>query len=202
MLTDQDKSKKLIDNLAPEEFKANYWLKSDLRDFCTLHAIAAEGSKEELTIRIETFLRTGKKIASIPKQKVKGWDCEKKLTRSTLVVNYKSDPATRAFFETEIGNHFHFTAHLHEFRRTKLAKGEPLTYGDLIDEWKEEYERRRDPNYVPLIPKSCEFNQFMRDFFASEKGVNRTRKKAFAAWRKARSLQGPHTYKNYKVHCS
>ena len=89
-----DKSITLLD------FKQFYWEKIELIAFCRANVLTTQGSKLELEARIELFLTSGEKKPSFLKKPRKGqWDSEKfSLTRDTMVINYKSDPITRAFF--------------------------------------------------------------------------------------------------------
>jgi hypothetical protein len=168
-----------------------YWLKDELARFCVEHDIPSSGRKLELRDRIEHFLRTGEAPRRKRSAESGERDSNGKLTRDTPVRNYKSDTATRAFFEAEIGPHFHFTAHLNAFRKQRKA----LTYGDLIREWEAEYERRKDADYKPPIMKSTEYNQFVRDYHADPANDGATLKDVSNAWNAVKRQRGQRKYR-------
>jgi hypothetical protein len=49
----------LTKDMNVQSFKDYYWLKEDLKTFCSEHGMNDSGSKVELADRIELFLRTG-----------------------------------------------------------------------------------------------------------------------------------------------
>jgi hypothetical protein len=105
-------------------------------------------------------------------------------------VNFKSDQRTREFFESVIGPHFHFTAHLNQFMRGRHN----LTYDDLVQEWLAERERRKDRSYKPAIMKSCEYNQYIRDFFEDPPNRGKSLKDAITSWNKTKRQPGRRRY--------
>jgi SAP domain-containing protein/uncharacterized protein DUF6434 len=168
-----------------------YWLKDELARFCVEHGIPSSGRKLELRDRIERFLRTGEVPRGGGKAASGDRDSAGKLTRDTPVRHYTSDKATRAFFEREIGPHFHFTAHLNTFRKQRKK----LTYGDLIREWEAEHERRKDADYKPPIMKSTEYNQFVRDYHADPANDGATLKDVVKAWNAVKQRRGERKYR-------
>lgn len=49
----------LTKDMNVQSFKDYYWLKEDLKTFCSEHGMNDSGPKVELADRIELFLRTG-----------------------------------------------------------------------------------------------------------------------------------------------
>ena len=186
----------LTPSLNCETFKDYYYKKSELVTFCRQNNLAQNGLKQILTERIYIFLSTGKKTFSKTKS-CTFRDSDLPLQKTTYVKNYVNNLKTRQFFKKHIGSHFHFTVHLMSF--IKKNAGKKLTYEDLIKEWKREHIRKKDPNHKRPISKSCEYNQFFRDFFSKEK--DRSRKDAIQAWYQVRSLPGPNTYDYYLANC-
>ncbi len=187
----------LSPGLRLEEFRLHYWYRAELASFCSKHGLGSDGQKHELVARVERFLDTGERpVLRSPKpaQRRTG-----SLTRATLVGNgFKSDVETRAFFKAQIGDRFHFTAHMQAFRRKRLAENAPLTYGHLIDEWLAEETRRKSKGYKAPIAGSWQYNQFVRDFMADKarnagKGIG----EAARAWTQIRDHPGPHSYAEY-----
>jgi len=67
-----------------------------------------------------------------------------------------------------------------------------ITFRQYTNEWKAEHERRKDKNYRPEIMKSCEYNQYIRDFF--EKNKNLSLKDAIKCWKHKKSQVGKNNY--------
>jgi len=181
-------------NITPLHFKQFYWEKIELIAFCRKNAMSTQGAKLDLAKRIEEFLTSGKKDTPTQKKVGKGkWDSEKEpLTRGTIVVNYKSDRVTRAFFQKEIGQHFNFKADILTWIKTKLQAREMLTYSDIINEWEKNEQLKQDPNYSRAIPRQFQFNQFLKDWKEANAGSG-----AKEAWKFIRSLPGEATYAHY-----
>lgn len=172
-------------------FRRYYWWKVELVDFARRLGLPTHGDKPSLTVRIERRLRGLGDLPTAPQIRSKGTrDSEQPLRRSTHVVNYYSDDDTRAFFEAQIGPEFHFTYHLNQFR---LARKD-LTYGDLIDEWLAERDRRRTPGYQAKIIDHCKYNGFIRAFFADERNSGKSLRDAAAAWNAVKLGPGDHRY--------
>jgi hypothetical protein len=188
----------LVRGLNPDDLRRYYWLKEELAQFCHQLGIPASGRKLEILRRIEVYLRSGKVLR--PERIVLGATnnhsasqadaCNQKLTLASPVVNFKSDQRTREFFTSVIGPHFHFTAHLNQFMRGR----DDLTYGDLVKEWLAERERRKDKSYKPRIMKSCEYNQFIRDYFADPGNLGKKLTDAISCWERLKKLPGPRVY--------
>jgi hypothetical protein len=182
----------------PQDLHTYYWLKAELVQFCHHLGIPGSGRKLEILKRIEVFLRTGKTIPHEPlvfgaRQTSPGHPLGSEgeaLTLASHVVNFRSDQRTREFFESVIGPHFHFTAHLNQF----MLGRDDLTYGDLVQEWLAERQRRKDKSYKPVIMKSGEYNQYIRDFFADPTNEGKSLKHAIAGWNKAKRQVGPRRY--------
>lgn len=193
-----DARPKLTKNIPIADLGNYYWLKSELVDFCIKYGLPTGGRKLEILARIEAFLQSGEIIkpnvvilgAKPDSAKGKSARSDEPLTLDTPVVNFKSDQRTREFFKSVIGPHFHFTAYLNDFMRGR----DDLTYGDLVHEWLAEYERRKDRNYKPPIMKSCEYNQFVRDFFADARNQGKPLREAVAAWNEVKTKHGPRKY--------
>jgi len=167
-------------------------MKADLIRFARRLGLPSHGYKPELSARIERRLRgLPDRRGSEPKRSKRGRDSDKPLARSTRVVDYRSDDETRAFFESQIGPHFHFTYHLNQFR---LARKQ-LTYGQLVDEWLAEYRRRKTPGYEAPIARHGEYNRHVRDFFADEANRGKSLRDAVKSWKQAKRQRGDRSYR-------
>jgi hypothetical protein len=170
--------------MSVEEFVSYYWLMAELTEFAKRLGLPAHGPKPELSRRIEQRLRGAPSRPEPARPKAKGpRDSDAPLTRDTPVRNYRSDARTRAFFGEQIGPEFHFTYHLNQFRMAR----EGITYGDLVDEWLAEKERRKQAGYKAPIAKHGEYNRFVRDFFADEANKGKALREAVAAWNAVKS---------------
>ncbi len=176
-------------------FKNFYWDKKELVSFCKSNRLPCAGGKIELAQSIEIFLRTGHiKESAGPIKRYGKLDSEELITRNTPVVNYKNDAQTKQFFLDVIGSKFHFNSYLRQFAKIPDMDGS-LTYGDLVDGWlKYEADKKALKQKAP-IDKQFQFNQFQRDFYASEKC--KTRAQMLDAWKLVRSVPGQATYVHY-----
>ena len=174
-----------------KDFKDFYWLKEELVTFCREIGINSSGGKIDIANKIEVYLRTGKierkRTSKIGKTK-KGIQKIPENINDAIPDNYTSSQLFREYFKSIIGQHFHFTAYM-----AKYIKDHPgITFKEYADEWCAEYERRKNKNYQPKIMKSCEYNQYMRDFFKDN--PDRTRADAIKYWKINKSLRGDNIY--------
>ena len=182
---------KLNKNISVNDFNNWYWYKKELVEFCKQNKLKTTGRKPELTERISYFLQNG----CPPKTNNLKSPTNKKtiqaLPRSIdepIPENYTSSELYRAYFKSIIGDHFHFTAYM-----MKYIKNNPgITFRQYTNEWQAEHERRKDKNYKPDIMKSCEYNQYIRDFFIDNK--DRSLKDAIECWKHIKSLPGNNKY--------
>ena len=180
------------------DFQQFYWTKLELINFCRNTKLPTHGAKLDLAKRIEEFLISGKipepvlnnflKKSTINKSKKRDL-----LSREAPVINYKSDLATREFFQKELGPEFRFNADVLVWIRTKLNNQESFTYGDIINEWATQNSLRKNPNHERKIPEQFQFNQFMKDWKNANAGPG-----AREAWNWIKALPGEPTYARYK----
>lgn len=183
----------LKSSMSVVHFKSHYWTMTQLLPFARRLGICGSGwCKPELVRWIERRLRG---LDDRPRHKRTSpegpRDSDRTLTRKTAVRVYKSDDKTRAFFESEIGRHFHFTYRLNQYR---LAHSR-LTYGDLVDEWQAEHARRTNPEYRAPIANHGKYNRDIRDFFADASNAGKTLADAAASWNRAKHGRGDHRYR-------
>ncbi len=185
---------KLTRQISVADFESHYWLKTELIKFCKANDLSTIGSKQEQAKRIEIFIATGHRIK--PKiVKPISRDSLHPIKIDTPVKYYKNDSITRQFFVSYIGEHFRFNAYLRQFTdKNNITPG--LTYGDLVTGWLAEESKRSNPQYQTHIEKQFEYNQFIRDFFANEKGSSQA--DAVKAWKIVKAQSGAKTYDNYR----
>ena len=96
--TDKQTRPALTKNISAEVFSKFYWNKVELVSFCSIHKLSTEGGKIAITKRIKLFLKTGK-IKNPKKIKTTiAPDSKIRITRETLVINYKLLPAKAVSF--------------------------------------------------------------------------------------------------------
>ena len=183
--------------MAPEALEQFYWYMEELVAFCRASGLTTAGHKHEVIERVRRHLQHRaqpalQKVA--PVQKKKTVSAVRKFGLDEPIgLDYKCDAETRAFFESVIGPHFHFTAHLQRFRKARVDQA--LTYGDLAREWVAEYERRKDKNYTSTLMHTWEYNTFVREYMRDkERNAGKTMKDAAAAWNLVRQSCGPRDY--------
>ena len=175
-------------NISDTEFKNWYWYKDELVDFCRLHKLLTTGRKHDLAKRITYFLKTGKPHKETKTKKINSKQILPSSVSDPIPGNYTSSELYRKYFKSKIGNHFHFTAYM-----MKYIKSNPdITFHEYIEEWKKEHKRKKDKNYKPSIMKSCEYNQYIRDFFSNNK--KHSLKNAIKCWKHKKSFPGNNKY--------
>lgn len=180
----------LTKNIHLEEFKQYYWLKKELQAFCKNHGLSPTGSKEEITERIDEFLRTGtiiKPTRTLSRQNDKNIE----LSLETVInENHRCSQEVRAFFKSIIGPTFHFSTYIQKFFKENIGK----TYREAVEAWYEEEERKKDPSYQTKIGSQFEYNQFFRDYFSDPENKGRKRQDAIDAWNQIKKQPGSNKY--------
>ena len=186
---------KLEPGMSVSDFTGYYWLKDELVELARRLGLPTHGYKPELSARIERRLRGLKDRPDAKPQRSEGpRDSDKPLHRTTPVVNYKSDAKTRAFFKSQIGPEFHFTYHVNQFR----LKHHGLTYGDLVDEWIAERDRRQSKGYKAPIAAHGKYNRYVRAFFADPANKGKSLRDAVASWNSIKDKPGSLRYERRK----
>ncbi len=144
----------------PDDFVSFYWLKEELITFLREHHLPTTGSKQELTTRISQFLTTGSVPAtSKPSQKAVKVEMPQTFTRQSIIgAGWRCSQELRAFFEQEIGTHFHFDGVM----RDLIHNGSGKTLGEAIEIWEGE---ARKPRKEKPIAVQFEYNRHIREYF-------------------------------------
>jgi hypothetical protein len=182
---------RLEPGMSVSDFTDYYWLKAELVELARRLGLPTHGYKPELSARIERRLRGLDDRPEPQPPSAQGTrDSDQPLRRDTPVVNYKSDARTRAFFTAQIGPEFHFTYHVNQFR----LKNDGLTYGDLVDEWIAERDRRRSAGYQAPIAEHGKYNRYVRDFFADPANEGKSLRDAVDSWNSIKDGRGSLRY--------
>lgn len=165
-------------SMKASEFRAWYWLREELARFCRTEGLPANGSKQELSARIDASLsgrplplsqKRTRKTAPMPDRFElssvigEGWHCSQKL---------------RDFFERHCGKSFRFN----ETLRRLIAEGAGETLADAVALY---VKNSRTQNEPAEIGEQFEYNRHFRDYFSTH--PNATREEAIAAWKKKRN---------------
>jgi hypothetical protein len=100
-------------------------------------------------------------------------------TRDTLISSgWRCSQSLRAFFQAEIGSHFHFDQVMRNF----IAQGAGKTLQQAIEVWLQ-------PRQTTTIASQFEYNRHMRAFF--ERHPDATREEAIRAWNQQKAQRRP-----------
>ena len=164
-----------------------YWLKEELVSFCKANDLPAAGSKTELTERIAHFLDTGK-VLTVSRIK----RASNKVTAITLDSLIEPDfvcsEVHRAFFKEQIGTSFSFNVAFQKWLKTNTGK----TYKEAVSAYYEILENKKKNKTV--IDKQFEYNTYVRDFFAANKGLSLD--DAIKCWNYKKSMPGHNRYED------
>lgn len=158
--------------LPAAEFRAAYWLRAELAEFCRAAGLSAAGGKAELAERITRFLETGERTPPPPASpRPRSSKPSVPLTRETVIPpGMRCTQEVRAFFEREIGPGFRFDAVMREF----LWNGAGRTLGDAVEAWS------RPRTGETAIAPQFEYNRHVRAYFTAHPGA--THREAVEAW--------------------
>ena len=184
---------KLEKGISLKDFQEFYWLKEELITFCKEHNISSTGSKAEITDRVIIFLETGKNTNQSKTEKQKplshfDWNSETLSCETIITDNYRNSENVRAFFKTQIGNHFKFNTLFMNWMKENVGK----TLKDAINEWNRIYLLKKDKNYKSEIGSQFEYNTYIRDFLADNPGM--TIEDARKHWLLKRKARGSRKY--------
>lgn len=165
-------------SLPAADFRSFYWLKDELLAFCRAHQLSTQGGKQVLAEGIATFLETGAR-GSAAAQVRRPSLMPATFTRETIIeANWRCSQSLRAFFQVEIGSHFHFDQVMRDF----IQNGAGKSLQEAINAWQQ-------PRPTTTIAPQFEYNRYVRAFFAAK--PNATREEAIRAWNTEKALRRP-----------
>ncbi len=144
----------------------------------------SSGNKQEITERIAVFLDSSEivKSASVRKKGIVGDITPDSIIEPDIVCSEKH----RAFFKEQIGKSFSFNVAFQRWLKTNPGK----TYKDAIDAYHEIIGSKKKTK--TKIDSQFEYNAYIRDFFADNKG--HTLEDAIKCWKYKKSLSGHNRY--------
>ncbi len=181
---------KLGPDISLDDYLNYYWLKSELVSFCREVGINPDGWKLEIHERIVEYLTTRKIVRKrVATARAQSNEDILNITLDTIVLSsFKRNPETTAFFKS-VDSRFHYSVRLNKYIRDHIGE---ITYGDIVTEWKKEYnQKKRGIKTTPALPQ-CEYNQFIKDYLADNK--DRGFKDAVAAWNVKKTMRGDNVY--------
>lgn len=179
----------LSSDLDSETFRQYYYLKEELVCFCRKNCLQTTGSKAELTERISTFLSTGQSITLIKKNAKAKAKALQVITLDTAIEsNFVCSERHRIFFKEQIGNKFTFTVPFQKWLKTNAGK----TYREAIDAYYTIVDQKKTEKQA--IDGQFEYNTYIRDFFADNKG--KSLQDAIKCWYYKKGLQGHNCYES------
>ena len=174
----------LTRDLNPKEFCEYYFLKEELKDFCSSEGLKVSGSKQDLERRIVHYLSTGEELKEASTRKYSSETSTEISLDSRLGENFRCSEDKREFFESHIGKGFKFKV---KFQRW-LKKNPDRTYRDAIDA----YYEIQNSGGKSEIGRQFQYNQYIRDFF--EDNDDKSLDDAIKCWKHKKSLKGHNRY--------
>ena len=172
-------------NLDSKTFRDFYYLKEELMDFCRKNGLPTSGGKIELTDRIACFLDTGKVLPAKAGDK-KAATIATIEEDTTIEPNFVCSELHRAFFKKQIGAGFSFNVAFQKWLKANTGK----TYREAIAAYHQILEDRKKG--ITEIERQFEYNTYIRDFFADNKG--KSLDEAIRCWKYKKQLQGHNRY--------
>jgi SAP domain-containing new25/Domain of unknown function (DUF6434) len=163
------------------QFKATYYYRKELQEFCKANNIPYSGlMKVDLEANIIALL-SGQKLEVKPKLKTKNWVQDKVALDGEVTMNYKSNEETRAFFQSVIGPKFKFCGAMMKYKENNPEKY--VTYQDLVFIWYQEQENKRQGNSsTKQFYKANRYNSFVKQFYADPVNQSKKRSQMLLAW--------------------
>ena len=171
--------------LDEKTFRDYYYLKEDLVDFCRINGLSTSGGKLEIIDRIACFLGTGEVLPSSTKSKVIT-DIGVIEEDTKIEPNFVCTEKHRAFFKEKIGKGFSFNVAFQKWLKSNTGQ----IYGVAIEAYYKILEEKKKGKTT--IDKKFEYNTYIREFFADNKG--KSLEEAIKCWKYKKSLHGHNRY--------
>jgi hypothetical protein len=179
----------LDQQITPADFRAFYWLKAELQDFCRAHGLSSAGGKQDLAQRIDHFLQTGQRDLPTTTKPRPSSPTEPDSLETLITEGFICSQEKRAFFQSVIGPQFRFSVKMQAFFRANIGK----TYQEAVDEWHRLEAEKKAGKKDPIDPQ-FEYNRFIRAFYDDLKNQSLPLAKAIQAWKVARSRPSAPVY--------
>jgi len=180
----------LSNELNYDTFLQYYYLKEELVTFCRENGLSIIGGKQDLTKRIEHYLKTGEKLTA-SKSKRKNYskiELNEIALDCVIEENFLCSEKHRAFFKSVIGNNFSFNVIFQNYLKSNAGK----TYSDAVNEWHKIQKDKKLNKGNSQIDSQFEYNTYIRDFYNENNGMKL--KEAIKCWNYKKKLPGPNKY--------
>lgn len=158
-------TKPILDKtLDSKTFRDFYFLKEELVNFCRENGLPTTGGKIEITDRIARFLDTGEIMSVSRKRKItiQIGDID---SDAKIEPDFVCTEKHRAFFKEHIGVAFSFNVAFQKWLKSNAGK----TYKEAIAAYYQILEEKKKGKTT--IDRQFEYNTYIRDFFADNKGL-------------------------------
>ena len=193
---------KLSKTMTLRQFDHGYWYATEIKTFAQSVGVpsAHKLRKDELEHAIRHFLLHGAIVSPTRRDLSSSGidDVERGLRLDLRVIRYKNDHATKAFLEREalrldptFKRRSGARYRLNRWRDTQLARGGPITYRDLANE----YLRLCRPETTHKRAPSGRYINFLSDFMAANSGA--TMAAAIRAWKTVKTMDVPKNYRSF-----
>ncbi|HHF7038103.1 TPA: SAP domain-containing protein [Streptococcus mutans] len=181
-----------------EEFCNYYWYRKEVSQICQQLGLTASGTKQELNDRIKAY------FSGEPIKKIRGKTVRSKLVQeislssSLLLCGFAFNQTFRTYFAQQTGvESFKFTADMAAaWRKVKAENDVNFTIQDLLDV----YAGKSD--YAKYDNRSCQWNQFYKDFCADKKtaAIKNKMKVAAILWQAVKASDQAKVYSSQLWH--
>lgn len=179
----------LTKELGYDTFLQYYYLKEELIAFCKENGVSTAGGKQDITKRIEHFLKTGEKLAGrVVKRKSADIVYSELSLDSMIEENFICSEKHRIFFKEIIGTTFSFNVTFQNYLKNSAGK----TYSDAVNEWYKIQDEKKINKGKSKIESQFEYNTYIRDFFKDNS--DKTLKDAIRCWKFKKELAGHNKY--------
>ena len=177
---------KLNKHLDSKTFLDFYYLKDELVEFCKKNGLSTAGGKIEITDRIAYFLDTGRIMSTSASRKTTTIVIDTISKDDKIEPNFVCSENHRSFFKEHVGKGFSFNVTFQNWLKTNNGK----TYKEaIIDYYKIMEDKKKNKT---TIDKQFEYNTYIRDFFADNKG--KSLDEAIKCWKYKKQLKGHNHY--------
>ena len=178
----------LTNQLDSATFRRFYYLREELESFCKAYGLPISGNKIDLTERIAHYLDTGEILPTKKSASKKYIVMEKPNLCAVIPPNFVCSEEARAFFKEIIGPSFKFNVRFQAWLKSNPGK----TYAAAVNAYYEILEEKKHTK--SSIGKQFEYNAYIRDFFADNKG--KSLQDAIRCWNYKKTLEGIHKYES------
>lgn len=159
--------------------------KREIGNVCMSQALNNEDKND--ICAVQTLKDSAKNEICATQTAGKSKTCIESIDEDTLIEdNFVCSQKHRAFFESRIGKGFSFNVRFQKWLKANAGK----TYKDAIEAYGQIVEDNKK-NKQP-IDSQFEYNTYIRDFFADNKGKSLS--DAIACWKYKKSIQGSNRY--------